>query len=92
MAAAAGERLRPVTLELGGKDPMLVLDDADLDRAVEGALWGGVLELRPGVLGRGAHLRGAAGLHEPFVEELFRRDASEDRVGRGRRARASSGR
>jgi succinate-semialdehyde dehydrogenase/glutarate-semialdehyde dehydrogenase len=40
VAAAAGERLVPVTLELGGKDAMLVLDDADLDRAVEGALWG----------------------------------------------------
>jgi succinate-semialdehyde dehydrogenase/glutarate-semialdehyde dehydrogenase len=40
VAARAAERLCPVILELGGKDPMLVLDDADLDRAVEGALWG----------------------------------------------------
>ena len=32
--------LCPVTLELGGKDPMLVLDDADVTRAVGGALWG----------------------------------------------------
>ena len=40
VAALAGERLRPVTLELGGKDPMLVFEDADLDRAVQGALWG----------------------------------------------------
>jgi succinate-semialdehyde dehydrogenase/glutarate-semialdehyde dehydrogenase len=38
VAAAAGERLRPVTLELGGKDPMVVFADADLDRAVAGAL------------------------------------------------------
>src|SRR5919197_4563572 len=37
---ACAELLRPVTLELGGKDPMLVLEDADLGRAVEGALWG----------------------------------------------------
>ena len=40
VAAACAERLRPVTLELGGKDPMLVLGDADLERALEGALWG----------------------------------------------------
>jgi acyl-CoA reductase-like NAD-dependent aldehyde dehydrogenase len=40
VAAACAERLCPVTLELGGKDPMLVFDDADLDRAVSGALWG----------------------------------------------------
>jgi succinate-semialdehyde dehydrogenase/glutarate-semialdehyde dehydrogenase len=40
VAGACAQRLRPVTLELGGKDPMLVLEDADLDRAVDGALWG----------------------------------------------------
>ncbi len=40
VAVAAGERLCPVSLELGGKDAMLVFEDADLDRAVEGALWG----------------------------------------------------
>jgi acyl-CoA reductase-like NAD-dependent aldehyde dehydrogenase len=40
VAAACAERLRPLTLELGGKDPMLVFADADLGRAVGGALWG----------------------------------------------------
>src|SRR5947209_4508179 len=40
IGVACAELLRPVTLELGGKDPMLVLHDADLERAVEGALWG----------------------------------------------------
>ena len=40
IALAAGERLLPVVLELGGKDPMLVLDDADLDVASSGAVWG----------------------------------------------------
>jgi acyl-CoA reductase-like NAD-dependent aldehyde dehydrogenase len=40
IAAAASERLLPVVLELGGKDPMLVLDDADLDVASSAAVWG----------------------------------------------------
>jgi succinate-semialdehyde dehydrogenase/glutarate-semialdehyde dehydrogenase len=37
---AAARRLLPVVLELGGKDPMIVLDDANLDIATSGALWG----------------------------------------------------
>ena len=40
IAMAAAERLLPVVLELGGKDPMLVLDDADLDVASSAAVWG----------------------------------------------------
>lgn len=38
--ARAAEMLIPVELELGGKDPMIVFDDVDLERAVNGALWG----------------------------------------------------
>lgn len=37
---AASEKLIPVELELGGKDPMIVFEDANLERAVAGALWG----------------------------------------------------
>jgi acyl-CoA reductase-like NAD-dependent aldehyde dehydrogenase len=40
IAQAAAGRLLPVVLELGGKDPMIVLDDADVDVASSGAIWG----------------------------------------------------
>lgn len=38
IAAAAGERLARVSLELGGKNPLLVCDDADLDNALKWVL------------------------------------------------------
>lgn len=38
--AQASQQLIPVELELGGKDPMLVFDDVNVERAVQGALWG----------------------------------------------------
>ncbi|MBM4335787.1 MAG: aldehyde dehydrogenase family protein [Deltaproteobacteria bacterium] len=40
IAEACGRALVPCTLELGGKDPMIVCDDADIERAARGAVWG----------------------------------------------------
>ena len=40
VACQAGENLIKCSLELGGKNPMIVLDDADLGRAVHGAIQG----------------------------------------------------
>lgn len=40
IAETAARHLKPVLLELGGKAPMLVLDDADLDEAVKAAAFG----------------------------------------------------
>jgi len=37
----AAERMIPCCLELGGKDAMIVLADADIDRAAKAAVWGG---------------------------------------------------
>ncbi|MCW2962842.1 MAG: putative succinate-semialdehyde dehydrogenase [Actinomycetia bacterium] len=72
VAANAGQRLVPVTLELGGKDPMIVLDDADLARAVDGALWGSFMNCGQVCSGvERIYVQGA--LYEPFVEELSRK-------------------
>lgn len=41
IASTAGAQLKHVSLEMGGKNALVVLDDADLEEAVTGALWGG---------------------------------------------------
>ncbi len=43
IAALCGERLRPCTLELGGKSAAIVLEDADLAQTVQGVIDGGIL-------------------------------------------------
>jgi succinate-semialdehyde dehydrogenase/glutarate-semialdehyde dehydrogenase len=40
VAEAAAKYLIPVVLELGGKDPMVVLDDANVENAARAAVWG----------------------------------------------------
>lgn len=42
IAVRCAERLIPCSLELGGKDAFIVLADADLERAANGAIWGGM--------------------------------------------------
>jgi acyl-CoA reductase-like NAD-dependent aldehyde dehydrogenase len=81
VASACAERLRPATLELGGKDPMLVLRDADLERAVEGALWGSFTNCGQVCSGI-ERILVARELYRPFVDRLSAR-AEALRPGRG---------
>ena len=81
IATAAAELLRPVVLELGGKDPMLVLRDADLDRAVEGAAWGSFANCGQVCVGI-ERIYVARDLHARFVDALVER-ARALRIGRG---------
>jgi len=43
LAVTAAKYLKPILLELGGKAPMIILDDADLDAAVDAAAFGAFL-------------------------------------------------
>ncbi len=40
LAAWAGQNLKPSSMELGGSDAFIVLEDADLELAVKWAIWG----------------------------------------------------
>lgn len=67
---AAADKLIPVTLELGGKSPMIVMGDADLDRAVAGAV-AGVRFTRQGQSCTAAsRIYVHESLHDAFVERL----------------------
>ena len=43
IAEKAGRHLKRAVLELGGKDPLIILDDADVDYAIDAAAWGAFL-------------------------------------------------
>lgn len=47
IASKAAEVLKPVLLELGGKNFVIVLDDADLDHAAKEIVTGAFLNVRP---------------------------------------------
>ena len=60
--AACAENLTPVLMECGGKDAMIVDDDADVAAAADAALWGGDEQRRPDLHRHRARLRDGRGL------------------------------
>ena len=77
----AGKFMKKVSLELGGKNPIIVMDDADIDLAVDGAIWGAF-----GTTGQRCTAASRVILHEKihqeFQEKLIKR-TKELRLGSG---------
>jgi acyl-CoA reductase-like NAD-dependent aldehyde dehydrogenase len=81
VAQAAAARLLPVVLELGGKDPMLVLEDADIDVASSGAIWGAFVNAGQTCLSvERCYVQRK--LYEPFLEACVRK-VKQLRLGNG---------
>ena len=81
VAERAGPSFKKVHLEMGGKNVVMIMDDADLDLAVEGCLWGGF-----GTTGQRCTAASRVVVHESvyktFLEEFVAR-ARALRVGDG---------
>ncbi len=70
--AAAAEGLKAVTLELGGKSPLLVFDDADLDDAVGGAMLGNFYSAGQ-VCSNATRVFVQKDVHDAFLDRLLAR-------------------
>jgi len=70
--AAAAAEMKHVTMELGGKSPMLVFDDADVDNAVSGAILGNFYSSGQ-VCSNGTRVFVQRGIKEAFLSRLAER-------------------
>jgi aldehyde dehydrogenase (NAD+) len=68
----AASTIKKVTLELGGKSPNIILDDADLDLAIDGSLWSTFMH-NGQACESGTRLFVPASIHDEFVERLVDR-------------------
>jgi benzaldehyde dehydrogenase (NAD) len=71
----AGARLKRVLLELGGNSALVVLDDADLDRAASNGAWGSFLHQGQICMSTSRHL-----VHESVADEYLERLAARTEV------------
>lgn len=76
---AASKNLRPVSLELGGKSPNIVFEDADLESAINGSLFG-IYFAQGQVCASGTRLFVQDSIYNEFVDEFSKR-AQQIRIG-----------
>ena len=89
IAHSAAEKLMPVSLELGGKSPTIVLDDADIEQAVAGVMYGIFSSSGQSCIA-GSRLFVDRTLYEQFMERLVERTRAL-RLGHGRDPRTQVG-
>ncbi|MBB6012283.1 betaine-aldehyde dehydrogenase [Aquamicrobium lusatiense] len=70
--AQAGADMKHATMELGGKSPLIVFDDADLENAIGGAMLGNFYSTGQ-VCSNGTRVFVQKGMHDRFVERLVER-------------------
>jgi len=68
IASSCGQNLKRISLEMGGKNAQIVMDDADLDLALKGALWGAF-----GTTGQRCTATSRLIVHRPIKEEFVGR-------------------
>ncbi len=68
----AGSKMKHATMELGGKSPLIVFDDADLENAIGGAMLGNFYSTGQ-ICSNGTRVFVQSGLHDQFVERLVER-------------------
>jgi len=81
IASVCGKTLKRVSLEMGGKNAQIVMDDADLDLALEGAIWGAY-----GTTGQRCTATSRLIIHKKIAKEfikMFVERASKIKIGDG---------
>ena len=90
LAANAGKNMKKISMELGGNAPFIVFDDADLDRAVEGAI---ASKFRNSgqtcVCANRIYVQ--AGVYDAFTDKLKAAMAAQLKVGNGLEAGTTQG-
>src|SRR5437016_6209558 len=71
VSQACAPKLRPCHLEMGGKNIIIVLEDANLDLAIDGAIWGGF-----GTTGQRCTAASRVAVHKKVYKDLVERFAA----------------